>query len=51
MSTYFDTGVLLKSYMREAACTAFVSFDERQRKIATLAGLDVLPAKLIQWKQ
>ena len=34
----------------EAACTEFVSFDERQRKVAALAGLKVLPAKLIKRK-
>ena len=29
----------------EAGCTAFASFDERQRKVAALAGLKVIPAK------
>ena len=35
----------------EAGCTAFASFDERQRKVAALAGLKVIPAKLTQKKQ
>ena len=30
----------------EAGCTAFASFDERQRKIAALAGLKLIPAKI-----
>ena len=30
----------------EAGCTAFVSFDDRQRKCATLAGLKLIPAKI-----
>jgi len=30
----------------EAGCTVFASFDERQRKGASLAGLKVLPVKL-----
>jgi predicted nucleic acid-binding protein len=29
----------------ECGCTEFASFDQRQRKIATLAGLKVIPAK------
>lgn len=29
----------------EAGCARFASFDERQRKIATLAGLNVIPSK------
>lgn len=29
----------------EAGCTGFASFDERQRKIATLAGLKLIPTK------
>ena len=28
----------------EAGCTSFASFDERQRKIASVAGLKVIPA-------
>ena len=34
----------------EADCTAFASFDERQRKCAALAGLKVIPAKLARKK-
>ena len=34
----------------EAACAEFVSFDERQRKIAAAEGLKVLPPKLTQRK-
>ena len=30
----------------EAGCTIFASFDERQRKVAALAGLAVIPGKL-----
>ena len=30
----------------EAGCTAFASFDQRQRKSAALAGLKVVPSKL-----
>lgn len=30
----------------EAGCRGFASFDQRQRKIAALAGLKVVPAKL-----
>jgi predicted nucleic acid-binding protein len=29
----------------EAGCTNFASFDERQRKIASLAGLKIIPGK------
>jgi predicted nucleic acid-binding protein len=29
----------------EAGCSSFASFDERQRKIAALAGLKLIPAK------
>ena len=30
----------------DAGCTAFASFDDRQRKIAALAGLKLIPAKI-----
>jgi len=30
----------------EIGCQAFASFDDRQRKVAALAGLELLPAKL-----
>ena len=30
----------------EAGCTAFASFDERQRKVAALAGLKLIPTKI-----
>ena len=30
----------------EAGCTAFASFDERQRKVAALSGLKLIPAKI-----
>ncbi len=35
----------------EAGCTAFASYDERQRKCAALAGMKVIPAKLAERKK
>ena len=35
----------------EAGCTAFASYDERQRKCAALAGMKVIPAKPVETKK